>query len=76
MLSVDPSGPQPEAYATKSKYMLVAVFKAEHDSRTHSFVNGFTAQSTHEVGNSLNAILAELNALMGEQLAVRLHSDA
>ena len=40
------------------------------------FVRGLTANSAEEVAQALRSILGELNSMPGEQIVVRLHTDA
>ena len=76
VLSADLSGPHPEAVGTKFKYMLVAVFNPGPKQNNLPFVRGISTKSAKEVKDSINSVLAELNSILGEQLVVRLHTDA
>ena len=76
VLSADLSGPHPEAVGTTLKYMLVAVFNPGPKQMNLPFVRGISTKSAKEVKDSINSVLAELNSILGEQLVVRLHTDA
>ena len=76
VLSADLSGPHPEAVGTKFKYMLVAVFNTGPKQKNLPCVRGISTKSAKEVKDSINSVLAELNSILGEQLVVRLHTDA
>ena len=76
VLSADLSGPHPEAVGTTFKYMLVAVFNPGPNQMNLPFVRGISTKSAKEVNDSINSVLAELNSMLGEQVVVRLHTDA
>ena len=75
-MRADLSGPHPEAVGTTFKYMLVAVFNPGPKQMHLPFVRGISTKSAKEVNDSINSVLAELNSILGEQLVVRLHTDA
>ena len=70
------SGPQPEAIGTTFRYMLAAVFNAGKGKKSLPLVRGLKAKAAEEVEPAIRSILGELNSMLGEQVVVRLHSDA
>eukprot|EP00974_Lingulodinium_polyedra_P082314 7970039-Lingulodinium_polyedra.AAC.1 len=58
------------------KLFLVAVYKAGPGANNLPFVRGLSAKCVEETEKALNSIIAELNALVGEQLVVRFHTDS
>ena len=76
VLSADLSGPHPEAVGTTLKYMLVAVFNPGPKQLNLPLVRGISTKSAKEAKDSINSVVAGLNSIMGEQVVVRLHTDA
>ena len=56
--------------------MLVAVFNPGPKQMNLPFVRGIASKSAKEVRDGINSVLAELNSILGEQIVVRLHTDA
>ena len=76
VLSVDLSGPHPEAVGTRFKYMLVAVFNHDPQEKNLPFVRGLSTKTAKETCEAIESVLAELNSILGEQTVVRVHTDA
>ena len=56
--------------------MLVVVFNPGPKQMNLPFVRGIASKSAKEVRDGINSVLAELNSILGEQVVVRLHTDA
>ena len=76
VLSVDLSGPFVQAEGTNFIYFLVGVFHPQPGAKNMPFVRGLTGKKAEETANAVKSILAEINSILGEQIVVRLHSDA
>ena len=76
VLSVDLSGPHPEAVGTRFKCMLVAVFNHDPQEKNLPFVRGLSTKTAKETCEAIESVLAELNSILGEQTVVRVHADA
>ena len=50
--------------------------KASKKNKKLPFVKGLTSKSATEVQVAIHSVLAELNSILGEQVVVRLHTDA
>ena len=70
-MSADVRGPRPEAVGSTFKYMLVGPGPKQLNL---PFAMGNSTKSANEVNDDINAALAELHTMLGEQVVVRLHS--
>ena len=76
VLSADLNGPHPEAVGSAFRYLLVAVFNPGPKQMHTPVCQGISTKSVKDVKDSINSVLAELNSILGEQVVVRLHTDA
>ena len=75
VLSVDLTGPHPQAIGTKFVYALVAVYYVGIEGSL-PFVQGLTSKNAKEVMAAIIKVIREILWACGSTLILRIHSDA